>query len=472
MDKVSVIIPARNEPYLQNTIDDLYAKAGGEIEVIVVLDGWWPKEALSEYLSLVVLHKNANLGMRAAINDAARIATGGYLMKVDAHCAFCQGFDTLLKESCQQNWVVIPRRYKLKVDTWERDDRKVYDFQYMRKLDLKGKDWPEYAERVEDQIICDTMTMQGSCWFTHKSFYDGTLKIDNENYGSMGKEAQEISLKAWLSGGRVVVHRGTWYAHWSKSKEHVIRGMGDEKRKSSRFLNDYWRTYQSKQYEHDLAWLVQKFYPVPTWEDDKPSIEIADVLHQKFNPDDSKAIPIKVRRFNRKHLAKLFGVLGYTKGAEIGVRQGNYSRVLLNNNEKLEKLYCIDPWEAYAENPRSLSAEQDKAFYNETKEKLSKYLGVFIIREFSMSAIKQFKKGSLDFVYIDGNHVFDYVMQDIIEWSKIVRPGGIVAGHDYYRFRRGGVKEAVDVYVKMHNIKEFFVTDESAPSFFWVKKSE
>ena len=78
---------------------------------------------------------------------------------------------------------------------------------------------------------------------------------------------------------------------------------------------------------------------------------------------------------------------------------------------------------------------------------------------------------SLDFVYIDGNHHFDFVMQDIIEWSKKVRAGGVVSGHDYYRFRNAGVVDAVNTYTHAHQIWEWFITDEpKEKSFFWAKE--
>ena len=92
-----------------------------------------------------------------------------------------------------------------------------------------------------------------------------------------------------------------------------------------------------------------------------------------------------------------------------------------------------------------------------------------LVKAFSMDAVRDVLPESLDFVYIDGNHSFDWVMQDIIEWSKRVRPGGIVSGHDYYHFGWAGIVEAVDVYIKAHTITEWFVTVEREPSWFWVK---
>ena len=86
-----------------------------------------------------------------------------------------------------------------------------------------------------------------------------------------------------------------------------------------------------------------------------------------------------------------------------------------------------------------------------------------------VKVIRHFEDESLDFVYIDGFHEFDYVMSDLIFWTPKVRPGGIVAGHDYYPFFRSGVIQAADTYTKMHNINTWYVTRERHSSFFWVK---
>jgi hypothetical protein len=93
-----------------------------------------------------------------------------------------------------------------------------------------------------------------------------------------------------------------------------------------------------------------------------------------------------------------------------------------------------------------------------------------IIRKTSMEAVLEIPDESLDFVYIDGDHTFDYVMSDIIWWSRKVRYGGVVSGHDYYRFRRAGVIPAVDLYTQQHNIQQWFITDERTPSWFWVRE--
>ena len=85
-----------------------------------------------------------------------------------------------------------------------------------------------------------------------------------------------------------------------------------------------------------------------------------------------------------------------------------------------------------------------------------------------MEALHDIKAQSLDFVFIDGDHSFDYVVQDIIYWSKKVKSGGIIACHDYYPFHDCGVMNAVNAYTHSHNINPWYATKELEPTAFWV----
>ena len=62
---ISIIIPARQELYLQETISDLLEKAVGDIEIIAVLDGYWPDPPLKDDKRLTIVHRR-RMGMRAA----------------------------------------------------------------------------------------------------------------------------------------------------------------------------------------------------------------------------------------------------------------------------------------------------------------------------------------------------------------------------------------------------------------------
>ena len=191
--------------------------------------------------------------------------------------------------------------------------------------------------------------------------------------------------------------------------------------------------------------------------------DATEFLERKFARRMPQPSPIRCPQFKRKDLANIFRALGYTRGAEIGVREGQYSEHLCKVIPGLE-LMCVDLWDAYYHFGSDVGAKTHKT----ALEKLEPYNTTFI-KQPSMDAVRDVPDESLDFVYIDADHRFDFVMQDIIEWSKKVRPGGIVSGHDYYRFRNAGVVPAVDVYTHNHYINEWYITDEKEASFFWVK---
>jgi len=196
----------------------------------------------------------------------------------------------------------------------------------------------------------------------------------------------------------------------------------------------------------------------------------AQVLHSKFNSRYEQIPPIRIKGFTREKLAQLFAELGFTHGAEVGVAEGIYSLVLCQNIPGL-KLIAADLWDRYFRSDARV-AIKDRAMQDEAlqlaHEKLDRYNPQFI-RAPSFEAAKQVPDGSLDFVYIDADHAFDFVMIDLVAWSPKVRVGGIVSGHDYYRFRGAGVVNAVDAYTTAHQIQEWFLDDQRETSFFWAK---
>ena len=170
-------------------------------------------------------------------------------------------------------------------------------------------------------------------------------------------------------------------------------------------------------------------------------------------------------RYKRTRLGELFADAGYTEGAEVGVRKGKFSRVLCEANPELH-LFCVDPWMPYG--GRKYTQERQDGLLAECKKLLAPY-NVTIIRKTSMEGVKDIKEKSLDFVYIDGNHLFDFVMEDIIHWSRRVRSGGIVACHDFHFGSNVEVVEAVNAYTRANHIDPWYVTKESQPTAYWVK---
>jgi hypothetical protein len=154
---------------------------------------------------------------------------------------------------------------------------------------------------------------------------------------------------------------------------------------------------------------------------------------------------------NRNELAKYFASLGFKIGAEVGVCDGRYSEMLCKSIPNL-KLLCVDAWRAYPDNSQDGTQEQLDRCLRITVDRLKAY-DVQIIKKWSLDAVREVRDESLDFVYIDCNHKFDYVMEDIIAWGRKVKRGGIISGHDYWNIKDFGVVSAVDTYVKVHGYK-------------------
>jgi len=227
-------------------------------------------------------------------------------------------------------------------------------------------------------------------------------------------------------------------------------------------------------------------------------METLNYIKEKYGLRFKTSMPIALPIEREKLFPALLGELGFKIGAEIGVSKGRYSKWLFHGIKGL-KLYCIDPWEVYDEYTELHDKSGQPMFdgyYEETKERLKNY-NAELIRKYSMDAVKDFEDNSLDFVFIDGNHSFEYVIEDIVAWSKKVRSGGIISGHDYWNssekkksYKIGlnlehptdpmeimklcQVKDAVDAWTKTNQIKPWFITREfhwvnGSPSWFWVK---
>ena len=144
-------------------------------------------------------------------------------------------------------------------------------------------------------------------------------------------------------------------------------------------------------------------------------------------------------------------------GVEIGTDHGQYAQELCMGIPEL-KLTCVDPWVAYTEGEEVKTQSDVNLIFSQALERLKPY-NCKLMRMTSMEAVIFVPSNSLDFVFIDGNHSYEYVYEDIIEWTKKVKPGGIVAGHDYTinQERKYGVIEAVNKYVEENNIAPLFI---------------
>ena len=292
---VSIIIPAFKDPFLQKTIDSLLENAQGEIEIIAILDGFTPEKPVKPDARVRVIKFKKNRGMRAAINAGIKASRGEFIMKCDSHCLFGPGYDKIMSENCKQNWLMVPRRYSLDDINWKRDEKRpVRDYHYLAFPDktnsggtwLINVDWTArtYERNKSKYDIDDTMTFQGSCWLANKKYFMkrvGFLDDRKRAYGPFGGEQLEIGSKYWLGGGKIKVIKKIWYAHLFKMQRHY---------KSGTFTRDYklyanvarhrswaakhWMNNEEEGMIHPFSWLVEKFWPVPSWPEDRKLWEI------------------------------------------------------------------------------------------------------------------------------------------------------------------------------------------------------
>jgi len=126
-------------------------------------------------------------------------------------------------------------------------------------------------------------------------------------------------------------------------------------------------------------------------------------------------------------------------GAEIGVAAGLNAKSILSNLD-IKKLSLIDTFSCndwhYSHTKRNLSAFKNK---------------VILIKKLSHDAYKDINE-KLDFIYIDGDHTYEAVKQDIENYFPLIKKGGVMGGHDFWAHDLGVVKAVLE-FTKKHNLK-------------------
>jgi len=107
-------------------------------------------------------------------------------------------------------------------------------------------------------------------------------------------------------------------------------------------------------------------------------------------------------------------------GVEVGCFSGVSSRVI---SLHCGLLHCVDPWSWGA------VAQAEQMF----DAMLPDYPNIVKVKLPSVQAAGQYDDHSLDFVYVDADHAYASVVEDITAWKNKVKQGGFIAGHDSYR---------------------------------------
>ena len=159
----------------------------------------------------------------------------------------------------------------------------------------------------------------------------------------------------------------------------------------------------------------------------------------------------------------------HKRGAEIGVFKGLNAGHLLRGLPHLDTLYCNDRWDFYSGCPRT---EEKHEPFQSVMDEFFKELKPFrhrivILWMDSLEAAQQVEDDSLDWIFIDANHIYKYVVTNIEIWTPKVKDGGIISGHDYGygEVKKGfGVRPAVNDCFGKENIN---VGDDQT---WWIEK--
>lgn len=160
--------------------------------------------------------------------------------------------------------------------------------------------------------------------------------------------------------------------------------------------------------------------------------------------------------------------------AEIGILEGFNSRLALKYID-FGKYYLIDPYKEYNQidigNLHIIKQEEWDNLYNQVKERFKNNSNVELIRVTSEEASKLFPDETFDFVYIDADHNYQSVWNDINYWYPKVKKNGYLGGHDV---EFGDVKSVVYKFylTKYEEQKDKFIdmTIDTGYNDWWIKK--
>lgn len=150
---------------------------------------------------------------------------------------------------------------------------------------------------------------------------------------------------------------------------------------------------------------------------------------------------------------------------EIGVRFGFNAEYVLSNFD-IDKIYLIDPYCELPYRRDIFSKKQVESYKSEAYKRLEKFKEKCIwLKDYSQNVFNQISDESIDVLYVDGDHHYKAVSQDLSLYYPKVKKNGLIIGDDYNEL---GVSSAIKDFAKMYNIS--FETSENETSKFWFTK--
>jgi glycosyltransferase involved in cell wall biosynthesis len=142
---------------------------------------------------------------------------------------------------------------------------------------------------------------------------------------------------------------------------------------------------------------------------------------------------------------------------EVGSWKGRSTAFLaveiINSGKKI-KLDAVDSWSGDEGDPLSFNEDPEFMSYNRNilelfKKNMSPVEGkidLTPIQMFSVPASKLYSDKSLDFVFLDANHKYETITEDIKHWLPKIKSGGIIGGHDYSPAFPGIIKAVNEIF--------------------------
>lgn len=235
----------------------------------------------------------------------------------------------------------------------------------------------------------------------------------------------------------------------------------------TQFCREYFRSLAAEEPVHGYTYSEQAvaMRAWPMWYP-RVQLDYHCLLFQWFNESLDVMRLERPAQARHESLIEILRTLGSgLTGAEVGVFDGWTTEVLLRTFPDL-RLWMVDAWEPYG--GESYMGQQDQAYFQRAFDATMFWTQFaadrrFTLREISPKAADRFADGSLDFAFIDANHMYESVRADVNAWWPKVRHGGALCGHDYAIHRDGegvwGVKRAVDEFAAARGLAPTVLQD-------------
>ena len=193
-------------------------------------------------------------------------------------------------------------------------------------------------------------------------------------------------------------------------------------------------------------------------------------IRDRYKLDLNSPQPIKIPASRWHDLGHLLNDLDCQLGVEVGIYRGRFTATLAKRAPKMQ-LVGVDAWKVYLGYKDYENNDLETEAYKDAVRRTKDYPQVKLINAWSVDAAKMFKDDSIDYLFIDANHTYEWVVEDMKAWIPKVKKGGIIMGHDYFVMKKlnFGVIQAVNGWIETKHINHLFTWSDNCPSWMYVQ---